>query len=131
MAKENKGHFKKGQNANPAGSGGRPPLEPAVREANKLTKSQILEVIARMMVARQGDCERIMNDPNSPMFHKAVASIFHIAVTEACEKKLDFILNRLIGKITDKIEVDHKKPVIIRYAEGDAVYLGPDPKEQE
>jgi hypothetical protein len=131
MAKENKGRFKKGQVANPTGKGGPAPLPPEVREANKLTKAQILEVLNRMMVVREGDIDKLLADPNTPVFHKAVARLFQIALDEGCERKIDFVLNRLIGKVTDKVEVDNKRPVIIRYDSGESVYLGPERKEEE
>lgn len=124
---KNKGSIKPGEVRNPNGP---TPLDPAVREANKLTKAQILEVINRMMVVREADISKLISDPNTPMFHKVVAKIFQLALSDGCEKKINFVLDRIIGKTTDRIEVDHKKPVIIRYADGESVYLGPEPKEE-
>lgn len=124
----NKGSIKKGEIRNPEGRGGPTPLPPEEREALKMTKTQILEIIGRLMTLRQPDVIALLKNENTPMFHRAVASIILSMVDNACEKKLDFVLNRLIGKVTDRVEVDQKRPVIIKYQDGESVYLGP-PKE--
>ncbi len=72
----------------------------------------------------KNDLQVILKSPNIPMMELMVASIVAKAATGGDHLRLDFILNRIIGKVKDKIEVTAVKPYVINNLDGTKTVLG-------
>lgn len=82
------------------------------------------------MTLREADAIKLLEDANTPLFHKVIIKIFLEALEVGCEKKADFIMNRIIGKVTDKVEHSGMRPIIIDYGPDGKTYLGPGKVEE-
>jgi hypothetical protein len=74
------------------------------------------------------DC---LKEPDCTMFDQIVGNIVLAAVGKADHARLEFILNRIIGKVQDKIEVSTPKPFIITKSDGSQIICGAEPEEKD
>jgi hypothetical protein len=118
--------FKKGKSGNPKGG---PKLPDDIREVNKLTKTMALDIIGQYMSMRVESLNNILGDDTKPVFHRIVASIAKIAIETGDHQRLNFLMDRLIGKVTDRIEHQGATPVLIQYSNGDQTMLTTTKKE--
>jgi len=61
---------------------------------------------------------------NTPMLELMLASIIHKAVVMGDQTRLDFILNRLIGKVKEQLEITMPKATVIKRLNGEEIVLG-------
>jgi len=113
--------FKKGQSGNP---GGMPKIPDDIKEARKLNQIELERIINKYLHMPKNDLQVILKSPNIPMMELMVASIVAKAATGGDHLRLDFILNRIIGKVKDKIEVAAVKPYVINNLDGTKTVLG-------
>ena len=108
--------FKKGQSGNP---GGRPKLTDDMKRLSKLSKTSLEAAMNKFLHIDRAGLKVIANDPASTMLDIAIASILTKAVTQGDQQRLDWIVSRLIGKVTDKVKVDMPRATILERAKGD------------
>lgn len=69
---------------------------------------------------------------DATMFDKIIGSIITAAVDKSDHTRLEFILNRMIGKVQDKLQVTVPKPFIIKRSDGSEVVCGAElPKDED
>lgn len=93
--------FKKGKSGNPSG---RPKLPPDVQAARKLTNTQFIILVNKFLNMSREELKAAAENPNAPMLELIVAKIIERAIANGDQTRLGFILDRLIGKVPDKIE---------------------------
>lgn len=113
--------FQKGQVANP---GGRRKLPDDIKEARKVTQDELERSINRAVFSTRAELAALVKDPGTRMLDVMVASIVAQASQKGDQQRLDFLLNRMIGKVKDRIEVKPQEPFIITRASGEQVVLG-------
>jgi hypothetical protein len=94
--------WKPGESGNP---NGRPPLPDDVREVKKLTQSELEKVLNDCLLLTKEQLEKICNDSESTMLQLLVAGIIIKGVQNGDSARFEFLLNRLLGKMKDKIEL--------------------------
>ena len=119
--------FEPGQSGNP---NGRPKLPGDIKEARKLNAIEFERIANKFLFLSREEIKAIVNDPDTTMIENLIASIYVRGVTEGSYQHLDFILNRLIGKVKDKVEVE-SKPFIVRLLDGSEIHMGHKPEEKE
>lgn len=92
--------FKKGQSGNPKGPA---PLPEDIKEARKITQIEFERLANKYLSARKEDIAKASADPNTPVLELIISSIIHKAVVEGDERRLDFLLTRLIGKVVQPV----------------------------
>lgn len=103
--KPHSGCFKPGQSGNP---GGQPKQPAALLRLKKYTREEIDTVLLCFigMTQKQLD-ERLADEVKPPtMLELMVAAVINKAVNDGCNTRLDFLLNRIVGRIQEA------KPVI-------------------
>jgi hypothetical protein len=122
--------FAKGVSGNPKGG---PGLPKDVKEARKLTQGELERAVNRYLHLSRGELKAAIEAPGTPMIEIMIASIIAQAATKGDQMRLDFILNRIIGKVQDRVEVTMPKPFIIERKDGSTVELGAkvDAKDEE
>ena len=65
-----------------------------------------------------------MKDNDMPAIEAWVAQVFLQGIIEADHVRLNFLLDRTIGKVTEKVEVKLPKPMMIERPGGGTVLLG-------
>lgn len=122
MAKRPVGRpFQKGQSGNP---GGRHKLPEDIRKARALNQVELERTVNRFLYMDRAQVQEAIKNPETPMIDLMVASIMAQAAQKGDERRLEFILQRMIGRVTDKIEVKTPTPFVISRASGDQLVLG-------
>jgi hypothetical protein len=120
--------FKPGQSGNP---GGAPSLPPEVKEARRLNQKELELSLNRWLFATQADMERAADDPSTAMIDRVVISLLQAATKNGCPTRLELLMNRLVGKVMDRIEVKPAQPFIINKSDGTKVVMGVEQKADE
>lgn len=120
--------FKPGQSGNPAG---RTPLPEDLKSVKILTNTNLRARVQRLLDLPTDDLVAYAEDPKLTALDAMIASIVVKAVVNGDQQRLDFILNRLVGKVQDKVEVTMPKPFVVVRQSGEQVVMGAEVKEEE
>lgn len=115
-------NFEKGNTAASAHTSGPEKLPAWVRETKKLTAESFVTSLHALHDLRESDLTRIVNDPDVPVKNVIMASWLIGSIEDDAQRQNLF--NRLFGKVTDKVEVQLPKPVVITRPSGEQVVLG-------
>lgn len=96
--------FKEGHTGGP----GRPPASKAEKEMNKLTRSKFKAVVQKYLVLTKIELNEIIKDPTTPTLDVMVLSVMHHAIKQGDEKRLNWFLEQLFGKLKERKEVTMK-----------------------
>ena len=95
--------FKPGQSGNP---GGRAKIPEDIKQARTMTNHQLMRRLTDFLQMDRDAVRAIAQDPKAPMLDVIVASIVAKAATASDHQRLNFLFDRIVGKVTDKIEVN-------------------------
>lgn len=110
-----------GQSGNPSG---RPPLPPELRAFKELTNQEVKRYFAKYSRMSVEEVKEAAADQSLPMIEAVIASGYKEALFEGDFSRLNFVLNRTIGKVSDKVEVELPKPFVIKSRAGEEITLG-------
>lgn len=113
--------FKPGQSGNP---NGRPKLPDDIRQIRKVNKTEIERVMNKFLSMTKSEISQLVNDQDTPALEIMLASIIVKATTHGDHQRLNFILDRLVGKVKDVVQVELPKPTVIERLDGSSVELG-------
>lgn len=115
--------WKKGQSGNP---GGRKKLPDDLREAkSKYSKHVIQGLLAQCLDKKVTELEEILKDKNNKVIDHLVGRIALYGILKGDPARFEFILSRMIGKITEEQEIKVIEPFIIEsYDKSKKVTLG-------
>jgi hypothetical protein len=115
--------FKPGQSGNPGGSQ-KMPAE--LQKANKLSAKKFIEYVNRYINMDREEIKEDMKRKEATMLELLVAGMISRAVSQQDPVRANFILDRTIGKVIDKMEIEIvvPKPTIIQRHDGSQVELG-------
>lgn len=94
--------FKKGQSGNPKGAA---KLSPEVKHMRLMARIDFQRLADKFLHLTNGELRAIMKDDNSTGIDSMVASIILRGRDEGDQRRLDFFLDRTIGKVTEKIVI--------------------------
>lgn len=92
--------FEKG---NPGGPG-RPTLPAELKEARSLTQREIEISLQKFLLMTTEQLKKAKQDPETTMLDHLIISIMTHGVNRGCDKRADFLMNRLVGKVKQQIE---------------------------
>lgn len=101
---DNKGketRFKKGISGNP---GGQRKLPPDVKIAKDITQDNVILMFSEVMLMDEFQIKDLLANPKENKFKRAIAQVLDKAEKYGDATRLEFLLNRTIGKVTDRIE---------------------------
>lgn len=113
--------FKPGQSGNPSG---RPKVPADILEARKMNQAELERIINKYLYMDKDAVREAIQAPGTPMMELMVASIVAQAAQKGDHQRLDFVLNRFVGKVKDQLEVKNVTPFVIRHADGSQTVLG-------
>jgi hypothetical protein len=120
--------FKPGQSGNP---GGKVKVPEDIKEARKLNQVELERIINKYLAMSRDEVKAAIGAPSTPMMELMVASIVAQAAQKGDHQRLDFVLNRLVGKVKDQIEVKQVTPFVIRHTTGEQTVLGAKVESEE
>ena len=96
--------FKKGQASNP--NSGRKPTSPEMKEARKINRVIFEEILNKYIHLSVYELEEFLKDKNHTSLDYIVVRILYEAMKKGDQVRLNFILERLLGKLEENI--NHK-----------------------
>lgn len=119
------GQYQKGHPGGPGRGKGRPKIAEDLREVKVFNKDEWTRMFNRFFFMTMAELESFISKRKEQRVGDLlVASIVHAALKGGDEKKLNFMLDRTIGRVTDKIEITPPQPFIIRRRDGSEEVMG-------
>ena len=112
--------FKKGH----AGGPGRPKMPPEIRAAANLTMAEARAKLSGYLKLSLDELSVIVKDRSKPAMDIWIATIVFMGIKHGDQQRLNFMFDRLIGKVTEKVELSHVEPTIIEFTDGRKVVMG-------
>ena len=84
---------------------GRKRLPRDLAVANSLTKAKLEGLLNLHLWMTEKELNKVVKDAKTPMISKAIASIISKAIENGDDRRLTFILDRLIGKPKEEIDI--------------------------
>lgn len=112
--------FKKGQSGNP---GGRPHIPDDIRKARKENQISVARALNKFMYLSLDELDLVIKDQKTEVLDMLIARIISKCMKEGDYMRFNFILDRMIGKVTEKIEHSLPKPTMIKLRGEDAVLV--------
>lgn len=91
--------FKKGQSGNPKGRAKTPP---DVKGAKALTEVEFYRIVNKYLYNPRATLKAASDDPNTPIIELLIGNIIAKAVSGGDERRLNFIMERLLGKVKEQ-----------------------------
>lgn len=120
--------FKPGESGNP---NGRPMTPVEIVEMKKMNRNEAEKILNEFIHLPLGIIEKIADDPTTPGLKAVLASAYVKAHAVGNYNMINFLLDRLIGKVRDAPENNAPKPTVIKLLDGSQVILGTDKKQGE
>jgi hypothetical protein len=110
--------FKPGQSGN---ANGRPKLDPMVKQLKRFTADQLEELVSSLLTSTEADVVAMREDTGAPYIKRIMAQILEKTFEGGNIGALDMVLNRLIGKVKERVDVHTFKPSILERRDGTQV----------
>jgi hypothetical protein len=106
MSNPNPSHktrFKKGISGNPNGC---PPMPKEVKEARKLNRIEVERLLNKFLQWPSEDVIKFANDQSNPALEVLIARVLSVAMKNGDDKRLNFLLDRLVGKVKENVAIE-------------------------
>lgn len=104
--------FKKGVSGNQSG-----------RPKGLFTIDLLKKVIARHFDMTKEQVEKVLNDSRSKSIDLIICSAILKAIENGDINKAEYLFMRSLGRVTEKVEIQHPEPVVIQKANGEQLAL--------
>lgn len=113
--------FKKGQSGNP---NGRPKVPEHIRKLKELTTEEVKQMGDAIVLGTRQDLTNIIADRSASPLSCWIAAVVLRGIQRGDVQSLNVLLDRLVGKVTDKVQ--HMDPMltIIEKINGSETHLG-------
>lgn len=115
--------FKPGQVANPTG------MTKELAHERKLTREGLTAILNKVRTMTHEQMQEHLGKPETPAFDMMIIKVYMRIIEDGEMKDLNLLLDRLVGKVKDEIDVN-VKPTIIKRRDGSEVVLGMEKKEE-
>jgi hypothetical protein len=99
--------FKKGQSGNPKGMAAMPK---ELRDLRRHTAAEIRLLIAMLLRSTREEVEAAEANEQEPILNRIFAQVLIKTYETGNFMTLDSVLNRLIGKVKERFEIDDERP---------------------
>jgi hypothetical protein len=104
--KSKKGDFKKGDSR--INRGGRPHLPKEIKQARKLDSMLVEQALRKYLTATREEISKDLKNPKTIINDLIIIKIIEKALKEGDHVRLNFLYDRTIGKVPEKITSDNK-----------------------
>ena len=94
--------FKTGNKANPKGAGAH---NPALKALRRMTQADLADIGQLILESNLSELERIKDDPATSALRVMMCAIALKAARNGDSWAMEAILNRIIGKVQDKVQI--------------------------
>lgn len=120
--------WKKGESGN---KGGSRPLPDVLKKSKLHTIDEIKRTISLYFRMDKEAIIAILDNPKVPSLDLIIASTIAKAIEHGDIHRAEYLFTRLVGRVTEKIEVQHPEPVMIQRASGEVIEVGVQDAEVE
>lgn len=113
--------FQPGQSGNP---NGRPPLPADIKEMRPLNRLECERALTKYLRMSMKGLRLLIEDESLAALDLITIRVILEAHRLGDFMRFDFLLNRLIGKVKDNVEISLPRPTIIKRKDGSEVVLG-------
>lgn len=114
--------FKPGQSGNP---GGRPKLPEDVKQAKLMNRIELTRLVNKLVRMTPDELTAAIKDSKASSMDIMIGRIIVKAVQQGDPVRLNFLLDRLVGKVKDEFDISVlPRPTKIDYGDGTGVILG-------
>lgn len=99
MSRKNPGDFKPGEN------GYHKTVPEDLRQARRLTKIDVELVLNKYLYLPFGEIQAALRDPMKPTIEILIISVLLTAIKRGDHDRLNFVLDRIIGKVKQDVDV--------------------------
>jgi hypothetical protein len=112
--------FKPGKSGNPSG---RKPLPDPLRGVAKLTSDELSRTISLYFRMDINDLKEAIDNPKTTTLDLLIATTIALAIKNGDIQKAEYLFLRSLGRVTEKIEIQHPEPVAIQRLSGEILSL--------
>lgn len=120
--------FKKGNSGNP---NGRPPLPEELKKARKINKAKASQIINDFMNMTILEIKEQISTDDTHAMESLIGKIIIEAQKIGDYSRVNFLFDRMIGKVTDKVEHTMPKPTVIKLLDGEGTLIFGSEKSDE
>jgi hypothetical protein len=110
---------------------GRHPTPPDLKAARRLSKTEFERIANRFIWLSDAELVSASKDPGLSQIERMIHAIIEKAVNQGDHMRLEWFLQRLLGKVQDKVEVSQPKPFVVTKRSGEQVLLGSKVEEKD
>lgn len=122
--RDEKGKWIKGRSSpNPYG---RPSIPDEIKNVRKLSPMLVSGMISKYARMTRGELTAVIEDRTTPAINITICVILAKAMQDGDYTRLNFLLDRSIGKVKENVEITIPKPTIIERLDGSQMQLGHD-----
>ena len=121
--------FKKGKSPNPTG---RPPLDPDLKGARALNTVTLTRLLNNLVHMNATQLNNLIHDPMTDALQLMVCRVMIEGIKHGDQNRLNFLFDRIVGKVTDRVAHTMPQPTVIKLRNEDAaVILGTMQKDED
>lgn len=98
---------------------GRPKLPEDLKSARKLNRIEFEETVNKYLFMSFRELQEKMRDPEIPMLDLSICTLLVKASSLGCQKRLAFVLDRVLGKVGFNDAPTERRTVQLSYNVGD------------
>jgi hypothetical protein len=98
--------FKPGESGNP---NGRPPLPADLKATRDMDQVEFERLARGLMRLTKAHLNELLKSPDTPAQVVMLARIIRSAMWSGDQKRLDFLMNRLVGRVDTKVQAGQKE----------------------
>lgn len=119
--------FKPGTSGNPSG---RPKLPEDIANARKHNSNSVARLLNAFMNMDLDSLKELMNAKTTTNLELMIGRIVIESIKSGDQTRLNFILDRSIGKVIEKMEIKVPKPTLVKLLDGPAIMLDHEKEEE-
>lgn len=96
--------FPKGNSMSP----GRPPIVEEMRQFQQLNQVTLKKILSELIAYTPDQLRAKIADPTATVFELAIASVIKQAVQKGDNTRINFLLDRIVGRTKEVIEIQNK-----------------------
>jgi hypothetical protein len=106
-------NFQKGVSGNP---NGRPKLPPEIKQIQKMSPTFVRAMINKLSRMTKDELAIHLKDPKTPVLEVTLGSIYAKAIKDGDYMRLNFLLDRTIGKVKEEVDISVTPQITYRTA---------------
>lgn len=106
-------------------------MPPELKEARRLNKTEFEAIVNKYLWLGAGALDAASENPTLPAIERMLVAIIAKGIKTGDWGQAEWIAQRLIGKVQDKVEVSVPRPFLVHKSDGSVLELGAKVEKEE